>query len=100
MKLSNEDEVVLHKAVLHNDTGDEFSMVKNCVQILLDLEENEVNDQVLLAFQSKQVTQYYVGGVLENIQKDIKYIFMLKKELIVLRDHKAEERRKSAVLFS
>ena len=76
---SSEDEVCLDETALCDDSSDEYSDDESHVQTSLSLDDIDIDDHILVKFESERATQYYVGRVLEVTEKDIRSTFMRKK---------------------
>ena len=82
---SSENEVCLDETALCDDSGDEYSDDESHVQTPLSLDDIDIDDHILVKFESERATQYYVGKVLEVTEKDIRSTFMRKFFLINLK---------------
>ena len=73
---SSEDEVCLDETALCDDSSD--AQMMSHVQTSLSSDDIDIDDHILVKFQSKRTTQYYIGGVLEFTKKEIRSTFMRK----------------------
>ena len=67
---SSEEEVCLDETALCDDSSDEYSDDEysdneSHVQTSLSLDNTDIDDHILVKFESERATQYYVGRVLE-----------------------------------
>ena len=75
---SSEEEHGLDENALCDDSSDKSSDNEGGVQTALSLDSMEVDDHILVAFESDRTTLYFVGRVLE-VTEEIRFTFMRKK---------------------